>query len=130
VTVINGADHTTTPVTAGSGPFAVAVNSVTNKIYVANCGAPCGGSGGASATVIDGTDNTTTTVNTGNGSVAVAVNSVTNKIYVVNSLSNNLTVINGADNTAVNVPTGTTPSPSRSIPRRIRSMSPINKAPI
>ena len=36
VTVIDGTNNSTTTVAAGSGPIAVAVNPVTNKIYVAN----------------------------------------------------------------------------------------------
>jgi hypothetical protein len=36
VTVIDGATNATTTVGAGSAPFSVAVNPVTNKIYVAN----------------------------------------------------------------------------------------------
>jgi YVTN family beta-propeller protein len=36
VTVIDGATNATTTVGAGGAPFSVAVNPVTNKIYVAN----------------------------------------------------------------------------------------------
>jgi len=36
VTVIDGATNGTTNVTVGSSPYAVAVNPVTNKVYVAN----------------------------------------------------------------------------------------------
>jgi DNA-binding beta-propeller fold protein YncE len=36
VTVINGAHNRTSTVAVGLGPFDVAVNPVTNKIYVAN----------------------------------------------------------------------------------------------
>ena len=59
--MIDGATNTTTTVAAGTvRPYAVAVNPVTNKIYVAN-----GGSG--NVTVIDGATNTTTTVTDPNG---------------------------------------------------------------
>ena len=58
MTVIDGATNTTTTVAAGSRPDAVAVNPVTNKIYVAN-------SGSNNVTVIDGATNTTTTVAAG-----------------------------------------------------------------
>ena len=54
----------------------MAVNPVTNKIYVAN-------DGSSNVTVIDGATNSTTTVAAGNP-YAVAVNPVTNKIYVAN----------------------------------------------
>ena len=52
------ADTATATVTAGTGPFAVAVNPVTNKIYVANYSS-------GNVTVIDGTDNSTATVAAG-----------------------------------------------------------------
>src|SRR5215471_17971442 len=56
---------------------AVAVNPVTNKIYVANRNT-------ANVTVIDGATNNTTTVAAGTTPVAIAVNPITNKIYVAN----------------------------------------------
>ena len=48
----------TATVPVGTTPVAVAVNSATNKIYVAN-------RGNNSVTVIDGASNSTTTVNVG-----------------------------------------------------------------
>ena len=56
----------------------MAVNPVTNKIYVAN-------QNSNTVTVIDGATNTTATVAAGNTPFAVAVNPVTNKIYVTNA---------------------------------------------
>ena len=47
MTVIDGATNKTTTVAVGDGPHALAVNPVTNKIYVAN-------GGSASVTVISG----------------------------------------------------------------------------
>ena len=85
--------------------MAVAVNPVTNKIYVANSS--------GTVTVIDGATNTTTTVAAGTAPIAVAVNPVTNKIYVANQGSNNVTVIDGATNTTTTVAAGTTPLPWR-----------------
>ena len=79
------ADTSIGNVAAGTTPVAVAVNPLTNKIYVAN-------QGSANVTVIDGTNNSTTTVATGSTPIAVAVNPVTNKIYVANSGSGNVTV--------------------------------------
>lgn len=90
----------------GAEPQAVAVNPVTNKIYVA---------GGAITvigviTVIDGATNATTSVQAGVVPVAVAVNSVTNKIYVANqgdkingSSRGNITVIDGLTNATTTV---------------------------
>src|SRR5204863_3519406 len=82
--------QTVTTLTAGTSPFAVAVNPVTNKIYVANTGS-------GSVTVIDGASNTASTVGVGSGPIAVAVNPVTNKIYVANQVGS-VTVIDGASN--------------------------------
>ncbi len=98
VTVIDGVTNGTTTVTAGNIPFAVAVNPVTNKIYVANEGGP--------VTVIDGATNATTSIATGGTPVAVAVNVVTNKIYVANYNSNNVTVIDGTTSATTTVATG------------------------
>lgn len=89
-------------VEVGSYPDAVAVNPVTNKIYVAN-------EGSNNVTVIDGATNSTTVVPTGNDPVALAVNSMTNKIYVVNAGSNSVTVIDGATNDTTTVAAGVDP---------------------
>jgi YVTN family beta-propeller protein len=64
----------------------VAVNLVTNQIYVAN-------SNSNNVTVIDGATNTTTTVAAGTFPDGVAVNPVTNQIYVTNQGSDNVTVL-------------------------------------
>ncbi len=76
---------------AGQFPNAVAVNPVTNKIYIAN-------SGSNNVTVVDGATNTFTTVNDTHATspVAIAVNSLTNMVYVANSGSNNVSVFSGA----------------------------------
>jgi YVTN family beta-propeller protein len=80
-----------TTVPTGTNPGAVAVNAVTNRVYVANTGSN-------NVTVIDGASNTTTTVTAGRSPNAVAVNAVTNKIYVTNNLDSSVTVIDGATN--------------------------------
>ncbi len=104
VTVIDGATNNTTTVNVGGDPRALAVNSVTNKIYVADYGDD-------NVTVIDGITNNTTIVNVGGLPNAVAVNPVTNKIYVANGGSGSVTVIDGATNntTIVDVGGGTLP---------------------
>jgi YVTN family beta-propeller protein len=86
------AQTVTATVPIGTLPEAVAVNPVTNKIYIAN-------EGSANVTVIDGATNATTTVSTGSHPVSVAVNPLTNKIYVANGTSASVTVIDGATNT-------------------------------
>jgi len=110
VTVIDGATNLTATVVDpnANGPRAVAVNSATNKVYVANLWT-------GNVTVIDGATNSTATVAdpsaSGIQSVAVAVNSVTNKIYVANNnmlgFSNttvgNVTVIDGATNSTTTI---------------------------
>jgi YVTN family beta-propeller protein len=97
--------QTTTTTAVGVGPYSVAVNSVTNMIYVIN-------QTSNSLSVIDGATNTVTaTLPTGNLPYGVAVNPVTNTIYVGNSLSSSVTVVNGATNTvAATVTTGTSPN--------------------
>ena len=96
------AETVTTTVSAGTEPLAVAVNPVTNKIYVAN-------NSSNNVTVIDGATNSTSTINAGTAPRFVAVNPVTNKIYVANAGSNTVTVIDGATNSTTTVSVGTSP---------------------
>jgi YVTN family beta-propeller protein len=102
VTVIDGVTNGTNTVRTGWGPVAVAVNPVTNKIYVANYDSN-------NVTVIDGATNRTSAVPAGSYPYAVAVDPVTNKVYVANNGSNNVTVIDGATNSTSTVPAGTYP---------------------
>src|ERR1700730_8343972 len=96
------AQWVTATVAAGSQPQAVAVNPVTNKIYVANFK-------GNSVTVIDGATNATVTVTVGSQPQGVAVNPATNKIYVSNFNSNSVTIIDGVTNTPTSVAAGINP---------------------
>jgi YVTN family beta-propeller protein len=66
----------TVDVRVGKQPGAVAVNSKTNKIYVAN-------KQSNTVTIIDGQTNRTKTVKTGPEPIAVKVNQLTNRIYVL-----------------------------------------------
>ncbi len=93
---------------AGAVPRAVAVNPVSNIIYVANAGPE---TTAGSITVIDGATNSTATVTDPNANTpwALAVNPVTNTIYVVNYVSDNVTVVDGATNAISTVSVGTTP---------------------
>jgi YVTN family beta-propeller protein len=68
---------------------AVAVNPVTNKIYVANASAN-------RVTVVDGVTHATTNVAVGRNPQYVAVNTAANKIYVSNTTDASLTIIDGA----------------------------------
>ena len=84
VTVIDGVTNNSTSVNVGVYPFALDVNPVTNKIYVANvCGDDPNCNSTATMTVVNGTTLATTQVPVGGFFPrAIAVNSVTNKIYV------------------------------------------------
>ncbi len=75
-------------------PLAIAVNPVTNKIYVANSNLDSYPTPG-SATVIDGVTNTPTTIPAGIEPFAIAVNPVSNQIYLVNKDGNSIMVIDG-----------------------------------
>jgi YVTN family beta-propeller protein len=88
VTVIDGTTLATTTVSVGDGsPVDVAVNPVTNNIYIANWDSN-------TVTVIDGSTLATKTVSVGGSPQFVAVNEVTNKIYVPIS-PDKVTVIDG-----------------------------------
>ena len=91
ITVIDGATNQTSSITVGNRPEGLAVNTVTNKIYVPN-------SADGTVTVIDGVTLATTVVPAGGSPIEVAVNVITNQIYVANNTSNNVTVIDGATN--------------------------------
>src|SRR5439155_26579921 len=84
---MDGATNSTSTVPAGTNPAAVAVNSVANKIYLANFF-------GNDVTVIDGaTDSFLSMVTVRTGPYAVVVNPVTNKVYVADLISNDVTVV-------------------------------------
>ena len=109
------AQRVTATVPVGTNPVAVAVNPVTNKIYVANCVKRSGRSlPTGTVTVIDGNTNVTTDVPVGICPSAVAVNPVTNKIYIANFGSfclignwcinyGSVTVIDGATNHTITI---------------------------
>jgi YVTN family beta-propeller protein len=110
VTVIDGATNNTLTVNVGVLSQSAAVDSVTNKIYVANgCGNDPNCASAGTVTVIDGATNNTTTVNVGFFPGPVAVNPVTNKIYVANISDSTVTVIDGATNNTTTVNVGADP---------------------
>jgi DNA-binding beta-propeller fold protein YncE len=105
-------------VAVGSYPQSSAVNSGTNKVYVANnCGNDPNCASTGTVTVIDGATNNTLSVNVGFYPYGVAVNPVTNKIYVVNNCGNDVTcssdgtvtVIDGATLATNTVTVGSNP---------------------
>jgi len=100
VTVIDGKTNATATVTVGNYPVAVAVNSSTHMVYVAN-------DLSGNVTVINGITNATSTVSTAAYPDAVGINSQTNKIYV-GSAGNpgSVTVIDGNTNATTTLSVG------------------------
>ncbi len=78
-----------TTIAAGNGPAAIAINTVTNKIYVAN-------EFSDNVTIIDGATNATKTVAVCKRPQYIAVNARTNKVFVNCGTDSALTVIDGA----------------------------------
>jgi YVTN family beta-propeller protein len=97
------AQTVTTTLPTGLEPSSVAVNPVTNKIYIADVGS-------SAVTVLDGLTNDSTTVPVGSEPITVAVNPVTNKIYVANYGSATVTVIDGETNSTATVKVGSDPT--------------------
>jgi YVTN family beta-propeller protein len=81
-----GVTHVCTNIAVGDAPEAVAVNSVTNKIYVANMG-------GDTVSKIDGPTRAVTSLPVGDEPDALAVNATTDKVYVANYNDSTVTVI-------------------------------------
>src|SRR5205085_52544 len=77
-------------------PIALAVNPVTNKIYV---GCDVARADQQTVAVIDGATNAVSTLSASAYPRAIAVNPVTNKIYILNQGNFSVTVIDGATNT-------------------------------
>ena len=102
--MIDGTNNSTTTVAIGVGAnFAdIAVNPVTNKIYVA-------GAGSTNVTVIDGTNNSTTTVAVVQQNTSLTVNPVTNRIYVGSLSGQSITVITPVPTNAIPLNTTITP---------------------
>ena len=109
VTVIDANNHnSTTTVNVGFLPYFkdvfLAVNSVSNQIYVPNCGTDVNCQSAGAVTVIDGATNNTTTVNMPAGvPYDVAINAITNKIYVSNNSPGMVAVIDGVTNHIIQV---------------------------
>ncbi len=83
-------------IAVGSSPNAVAINPVTNKIYVVN-------NADGTVSVIDGATNNVATVTVGSDPVAVGVDPVTDMIYVANETADTVSVINGVTNAVTTV---------------------------
>jgi YVTN family beta-propeller protein len=118
VTVIDGVTLGTTSISTGAAiPLfdTMAVNSGTNKIYIANqCGSDPNCQSNGTVTVIDGVTLATTNVGVGISPYAVAVNSATNRIYVPNYCGNDPSC--QAFNGTVSVIDGTLPPALQFVP--------------
>ena len=88
VAAINGSTGAVTMIPVGIYPDAMAVDTATNTIMVAN-------DISNTITVINGVTNTAVTSPAGNGPAAIAVNPATNQFYVANSGGNTVSVIAG-----------------------------------
>jgi YVTN family beta-propeller protein len=86
VTVIDGATNVVTA-TLAAGGGALAINPVTNKIYLAS------NSGIGNVVIIDGATNTSTAVPAGSLPIPLAVDVATNRVYVANNSGNDVTVL-------------------------------------
>ena len=103
-------------VAVGAGPMGLAVNSVTNRIYVPNNGA---GANGTTVSVIDGATNTVIATIAGmTGPRYVAINEATDTIFVAGNGGTTVKVIDGPSNTIVDsitlpsTPTGVAVNPT------------------
>jgi YVTN family beta-propeller protein len=81
-----------TRIPVGTNPTQIAINPVTNKIYVAN-------SGSDSVTVINATTGATITVPVNDNPRWIGINAETNRIYVSHLTAANTAIIDGATDT-------------------------------
>ena len=106
VAVVDGSNNTVTAtLTLAASASAVAVNPITNEIYLT---IPQNGT----VSVIDGATSAITTIPVGSNPFSLAINPVTNKIYVANNGSNNITVIDGATNATTTLTDSTASGPN------------------
>ena len=94
-----------TELPALTNPWGPAINSLTNRVYVAN-------TFGGNVWVLDGATNTliTTIELAGDSTLGIAVDESRNLVYALDRYSNELYVIDGATNTVLQtVPTGARP---------------------
>jgi YVTN family beta-propeller protein len=102
MTVVNGATNQATTLnmaSPNSSAFltSIAVNLVTNKVYVADPGR-------SAVDVLDGATNTVSSFPAGADAIAVAVNPSTNFIYTANASGNSVTAINAVSGASSVIP--------------------------
>jgi len=103
VTQVDGTTLKTSSANTGNGSAALAINRVTNQVYVSN-------KTDNTETFIDGVTLVATTVNVGNAPADVEVDPVTDKIYVCDSGNKMVTAIDGATLATTTVGVGNGPS--------------------
>lgn len=92
--VIDGYTNTLiTTVPLGAGSFSMAINELTNRVYIADVL--------SGVRVIDGSDQSEITTIPFAGVIGVAVNPATNRIYATEMTPGKIHVINGDDNTII-----------------------------
>lgn len=101
LTIIDGATNSASALTVGISADSLAVNTVTNQIYVADFL-------GNVVAIVDGTTLSITTLPISGSPRDVTVNPVTDRIYVTGDLSS--VAIDGSTNKPVSVPTGVSPA--------------------
>jgi hypothetical protein len=116
VSVVDGGTLAYSSVGAGIAPSTMAVNSATNKIYVANqCGTdPACNTYTGTVTVLDGATLATTTIFVGANPFGLSVNSTTNRAYVPNYCGNDASC--QTHNGTVSVIDGTPPTALQFVP--------------
>jgi YVTN family beta-propeller protein len=107
LTRIQDSTKATSTVLTGIAATALAVNAVTNKLYVAQDG-PYSVANGA-VTVLDGAAYNVTSITAGASPVAVGLNEMTNRAYVANSGDSTVTVFDAATSATSTVAVGVTP---------------------
>jgi YVTN family beta-propeller protein len=93
------ADAVVATVATGNTPVAICIDTVTDRIYVANYM-------DNSVTVINGTTNATATIGIGAEPLGIAVNPATHIVYAADGSDNAVSVINGTTNAVSSVNIG------------------------
>jgi YVTN family beta-propeller protein len=97
------AQGATLSIPVGTFPYAIAVNEVTDKIYVNNVG-------GNSVSVIDGSTGSVSTAASVPSPDGIAVNSQTDEVYVISGSSSTVTILNGGTNSVSTATAGSSPN--------------------
>jgi YVTN family beta-propeller protein len=100
--VVDGQSLQTLDVGAGHGPAAIAVNPVTNRVFVAS-------TSGHTVMLLDGAANQTATMSAGTAPSAVAVSPTTHRVYVANTASDTVSVYDPATAQTTTISVGTSP---------------------